>query len=501
MKRVMGLMLTAGSLMISANLWAAAPDYNSKASSWILDQYKKSSLTNSGHTILIYMKAQADMAAVNTTQDRAKRGAQVFSSLVQTANESQKDLINWLKDQKLEHRSYYVSNMIAADNVTKEQFEEILKRDDVLRVVGNPNVKNILPSTEWMSFNEEIPAEKGPGANIVKFGATRVWEEFKTKGEGITVAGQDTGVRWDHAALKSHYRGWNGTRADHSYAWHDSVHKSVGGGSSCGYDLTTPCDDHDHGTHTVGTIVGDDNAGNQIGVAPGAKWVACRNMDGGTGTPEQYTECFQWFLAPWPQKGDAVRDARPDMAPHVINNSWGCPRSEGCDGGEFERILTAMRAAGIFVVVSAGNEGSSCSTIKDGPAFHSDLILSVGANDHRNDAIASFSSRGPSTFDNKIGPHVTAPGVNVRSAVRGGGYAEYGWSGTSMAGPHVAGLVALLWSAKPELVGNIPATEEAIKRTATAKTSTQTCGGVSGTARPNTTFGHGIANAYDVIKN
>ena len=86
------------------------------------------------------MKAQADMSVVNTTQDRAKRGAQVFSSLVETANSSQKDLINWLKDQNIAHRSYYVSNMIAADNVTKDQFEEILKRDDVLRVVGNPNV-------------------------------------------------------------------------------------------------------------------------------------------------------------------------------------------------------------------------------------------------------------------------------------------------------------------------------------------------------------------------
>jgi len=498
--------ILAGSLIIAsahafASEGAIQPIYRSKASNWLLEQYKKPTLTESKQTVLIYLRDQASLANVGQSAQRAQKITQVFNELVKTANQSQASLISWLKDQKLEHRSYYISNMVAADDVTQAQLDEILKRGDVLRVVGNPKVKNILPSTEWMSFDNATPEEKGPGANIVKFGATKVWDEFKTKGEGITVAGQDTGVRWDHAALKSHYRGWDGTRAEHSYAWHDSVHKTVGGGSSCGYDLTMPCDDHDHGTHTVGTIVGDDNAGNQIGVAPGAKWVACRNMDGGMGTPEQYTECFQWFLAPWPQKGDAVRDARPEMAPHVINNSWGCPRSEGCDGGEFERILTAMRAAGIFVVVSAGNDGSSCSTIHDGPAFHTDLVLSVGANDHRNDTIASFSSRGPSTFDNKIGPDVTAPGVNVRSAVRSGGYAEYGWSGTSMAGPHLAGLVALLWSAKPELVGNIDATEEAIKRTATPKTSTQTCGGVAGTARPNNTFGHGIANAYDVIKN
>lgn len=487
-------------LLGSTTLLADSPHFYSKASPWITKQFASTNITNSKHTILIYMKAQADLNKTSSNMDRAQRVKSVFSSLVETAESSQDSIKSWLKDQGLEARSYYISNMIAVDDVSKDQFEVILKRDDVLRVVGNPQVKNILPSTQWMSFEDPTSTPKGPGANIVKFGATKVWDEFKTKGEGIVVAGQDTGVRWDHNALKSQYRGWDGTRADHSYAWHDAVRKNIGGGSSCGYDLITPCDDNDHGTHTVGTIIGDDNAGNQIGVAPGAKWVACRNMDAGLGTPEQYTECFQWFLAPWPQKGDATRDARPEMAPHVINNSWGCPRSEGCDGGEFERILTAMRAAGIFVVVSAGNEGSGCATIKDGPAFHSDLILSVGAVDHRNDSIASFSSRGPSTFDNKIGPHVTAPGVNVRSAVRSGGYAEFGWSGTSMAGPHVAGLVALLWSAKPELVGDIDATEALIKSTATPKTSSQACGGTSGSARPNNTFGHGIANAYDVIK-
>jgi bacillopeptidase F len=119
---------------------------------------------------------------------------------------------------------------------------------------------------------------------------------------------------------------------------------------------------------------------------------------------------------------------------------------------------------------------------------------------HRNDSIASFSSRGPSTWDKKVGPHVTAPGVNVRSSVSGGAYAEYGWSGTSMAGPHLVGLVALLWSADKSLVGNISATEELIKDRAEPKTSSQSCGGVSGSSLPNNTFGFGISNAYDVIK-
>lgn len=465
----------------------------SKVSSWLLEKYQRS---EENPTVLIYMKEEADFSSVSSKSNRNERLRKVFNQLVKTAERSQSSLLNWLDSQKITARSYYVSNLIVAENVSKNQLETIASREDVLRVVGNPSLKNRMPSTTFPSV--EIP--RGPGANLVRTGATKVWEEYKVKGEKIIVAGQDTGVRWDHKALKSHYRGWNGSQADHRYSWHDAVHKSIGGSSSCGYDLSVPCDDHNHGTHTIGTIVGDDNEGNQIGMAPGAKWIACRNMDDGIGSPEMYTECFQWFLAPWPQGGDPIKDAAPEMAPHVINNSWGCPKSEGCEGGEFERILKATRAAGIFVVVSAGNEGSSCSTIKDGPAFHSDLVLSVGAINHRDDAIASFSSRGPSIFDKKIGPHVTAPGVDVRSAVKNGGYAEYGWSGTSMAGPHLVGVVALLWSAEPALVGKVIETESLIKQTAEPKTSSQSCGGVSGSTTPNNTFGHGIANIYELIK-
>ncbi len=493
---ILKMMMSATVLAASLTASAGVPVWQSKVSPWLLNQYKQKSFNETSQTVLIYLKDEASFAAVNQSAERAERIKAVFSALVDTSTTSQADLLKWLSSEKIPTRSYYVSNMIAADGITQAQLEVLAKREDVLRIVGNPEIKNIMPSTTFRSFDEP----KGPGANVTRFGATRVWSEFKIRGENIVIAGQDTGVRWDHKALQPHYRGWNGTTADHTYSWHDAAHRSIGGSSSCGYNVTAPCDDHDHGTHTIGTVVGDDNQGNQIGVAPGAKWVACRNMDAGIGNPEMYTECFQWFLAPWPQNGDPVRDARPDMAPHVINNSWGCPRSEGCEGGEFERILTAMRAAGIFVVVSAGNEGSGCSTIKDGPAFHSDLVLSVGAVNHRNDSIASFSSRGPSTFDNKVGPHVSAPGVDVRSAVRSGGYAEFGWSGTSMAGPHVVGLVALLWSADPSLIGKIAETEALIKNTSEAKTSTQSCGGVPGTARPNNTFGHGIANAYEVVK-
>ena len=90
------------------------------------------------------------------------------------------------------------------------------------------------------------------------------------------VGNGDTGMRWTHNALKPHYRGWNGSTADHNYNWHDAIHS---GGGDCGPNHQEPCDDGGHGTHTTGVAIGDDGAGNQIGVAPGAKWIGCRNMD------------------------------------------------------------------------------------------------------------------------------------------------------------------------------------------------------------------------------
>ena len=168
-------------------------------------------------------------------------------------------------------------------------------------------------------------------------------------------------------------------------------------------------------------------------------------------------------------------------------------------GDEILPVLENLRAAGIMVVASAGNDGSSCKTIKSPPASHSVDTLSVGAHDHRDGDIASFSSRGPSAFDGEQGPDVTAPGVQVRSAVPGGGYGEFMWSGTSMAGPHVVGQVALMWSADESLIGDIERTVEIVRATATAKISSQTCAGISGGATPNNTFGWGLINAYKAV--
>jgi hypothetical protein len=314
----------------------------------------------------------------------------------------------------------------------------------------------------------------------------------------VIVGGQDTGYEWDHPALINQYRGYDPEtmNADHNYNWHDAIQTSSN--NPCPTPSPYPCDDHNHGTHTMGTMVGTDGGANQIGVAPGAKWMACRNMDLGDGTPETYLDCFQWFLAPTNIVGT---NPDPSKAPHVINNSWACPPSEGCDGASsiepLRQAVVSLKNAGVVVVVSNGNNGGICSTTVYPPATFEESF-SVGATDI-NEIIANFSSKGPSLYNGThLKPEVSAPGVSVRSSFRNASYGTS--SGTSMAGPHVAGAVALIISANPGLAGQVETIEDILMETATTRLSTNDCGGIPTGTSPNNTYGHGIINALAAVQ-
>jgi subtilisin family serine protease len=447
--------------------------------------------------VLVVLKDQADLTAAKALKAKADKGRFIYGELTGKARSTQDGVVADLKNAGLSFKRFYVTNAIAVRGASADDVARLAARKDVLLVSSDAPARAVSKPVPAQLVPEA--ALKSVGDDISSTGADRVWSELGARGEGIVIAGADTGIDWTHPALKTHYRGWDAARsaADHDFNWHDAITEQFAPtANTCGYDLTEPCDDNSHGTHTIGTTLGDDGRGNQIGMAPGATWIGCRNMDGGVGRPSSYIDCFEWFLAPYPHGGDAMRDGDPQRSPDVINNSWGCPADEGCNGTEFLPALNALAEAGIMVVVAAGNDGPSCSTIHDAPAHHTDEAFVVGAVDHRSGTIASFSSRGPSAYDNKVGPDLSAPGVNVRSSVPGGTYSGTLWSGTSMASPHVAGAVALLWSHEPALKGDIAATVARFTATATAKTTSQTCGGVSGSTIPNNTYGYGIMNVY-----
>jgi len=480
------------------------PPEAAKVASFVIESLN----TSTNIPVLVKMKKQAELSSIESARmPRNERLKAVYSTLTKLAMTDQADIVKMLEAKKVKFQRFYISNMIAVFGADEALVKELAARDDVAKIYGNPTVQLSRPS-EMAILNAALKGDHPTddaaiGDNITYSQADKVWAKYGKAGEGIVVAGQDTGVEFDHPALMKQYRGNTGTKIDHSYSWHDSIHKEspAGSGNRCGYDLDTPCDDGDHGSHTMGSIVGSDGDKNVIGMAPKAQWIACRNMDGGAGTPASYIECFEWLLAPYAFGANPMTDADPTKAAHIINNSWGCPAEEGCTGDEIAPSLMAMKAAGILVVVSAGNEGPGCSTIQDPPAWHSALTLSVGAYDHRGKKIADFSSRGPSKIDGEIGPDVVAPGVAIRSAVPGKKYAGgFMWSGTSMAGPHVAGAAALLWSVRPELIGDIAKTTEIIKASAIAMTSSQKCGGVEGTAVPNNTFGMGFIDTMKAIE-
>ena len=428
-----------------------------------------------GDRLFVILREQPDPRALvgGAGATREERLAALYRGLVGHADRTQAQLRADLERRGVAYTPYYLMNALEVHADDPWLRADLASRPEVERVLDSPWLRPLpAPPTPWPS---DEPAPDAPDWNITAIGADRVWRELNITGAGIVIGQSDSGVDWQHPALREGYRGRGG---DHDYNWLDLWSRSG-----------APQDLSGHGTHTLGSALGRGG----VGVAPGAEWVGCVVLERNLGSPARYLDCLQFMLAPYPQNGDPLRDGDPARAPHILNNSWGCPPEEGCDPGALQPAVEALRAGGLFVVASAGNEGPGCSTVAAPIALY-DAAFSVGAID-RSGAVAPFSSRGPVTADGsgRAKPDIVAPGVDIRSTWPGGGYATS--AGTSSAGPHVAGVVALMWSANPALIGDVERTEQILASTARPPSSGEiVCGGAQNL------YGAGIVDAFAAVQ-
>ncbi|BCB80235.1 S8 family serine peptidase [Phytohabitans flavus] len=417
-----------------------------------------------GERLFVILKSQADLTGV-TTASREARVADVYRRLVEHAQSSQADLRATLDRWHLDYTPYYLVNAVEVDGGPAIR-AWLSRRGDVDRVLLSQRLRP-LPAEPGVTHGH-VPAPTAPPWNISLIGADRAASQLGVNGSGIVVGTSDSGVDGTHPALSGNFRGGDDS-------WFDPWNHT-----------RTPTDRGGHGTHTLGSAVG-----RTVGVAPGAEWVGCVNLDRNLGNPAHYLDCMQFMLAPFPFGGDPFRDGQPGRAPHVLTNSWGCPRIEGCDENSLRAATAAFAAAGIFFVVAAGNTGPFCGSVDDPPSQYPD-VETIGAVDRRKE-VTQFSSRGPTNAD-LAKPDLVAPGEDVLSTMPGGGYAEL--SGTSMATPQVAGVVALMWSANPRLVGDITRTREILRDTAVPATP----GESSGECSPADVTGAGMVDAYAAVQ-
>jgi subtilisin family serine protease len=422
-------------------------------------------------TVWVLMRQQPSLTQAKSQKDWKARGRAVYQVLTSNAQTSQAALSQSLTNRSIKHEKYWIVNAIKL-SADQALIDELGRRSDVAKVV--PDKTYHVPP---VARSARVKGVNGTEWGIDAIRAPEVWSQLGVFGDGIVVGSIDTGVEFNHPALVEQYRGNLGSgNFDHNYNWFDPA-------SVCGFPSDVPCDNASHGTHTMGTMVGDDHAGNQVGVAPHARWMTAKGCESFSCSLSSLVTAGQWMLAPTDLSG---QNPLPELRPHIVNNSWGSDSG----GDDFYRaIVQSWVAAGIFPAFSNGNAGPFCGSVGS-PADYPESFTSGAFDVFGN--IADFSSRGPSL--NGLGkPAIAAPGVSVRSSVPGGGYDFF--QGTSMASPHLAGAVALLWSGSDALVRDIDATRALLSSTAIDVNDTS-CGG---TPENNNVWGEGKLDAFAAV--
>jgi hypothetical protein len=446
---------------------------------------------------IVHMAEQAPVARLN--QELRDQGAtrrerhQVVVEALQAATVHQQPFREYLEERMIRggvqgYTGYWISNLLVV-MATPEEIYQIAARPDVEWVESNFSVSLIEPSNPDVTPMETDEGTRGigvtPGLRALR--ADEVWYTLGITGAGRLLGNLDTGVDGNHPALNTRWRGYNGQNPWQE-CWLDVL----------GTNTQFPVDNYGHGTHVIGTMTGLGAATEDtIGVAWGAQWIACNAIDQGVGGgfDNDVIAAYQWFADPDGNPGTV------DDVADVVQNSWRINENFGgnytdCDT-RWWAVIDNCEASGTVTTWSAGNEGPGATTIGSPPDRATTLTnaFSVGAVDATNFnwpyPIANFSSRGPTgcnvDAEHKIKPEVAAPGVTVYSSVPGGGYQQSGWSGTSMAGPHAAGIVALMRQANPNL--DVDTIKQILMETARDE----------GSAGEDNTFGWGFVDAFEAV--
>jgi|YNPMSStandDraft_1061717.scaffolds.fasta_scaffold05169_1 subtilisin family serine protease len=425
---------------------------------------------------ILVMAEQADLSAAYQ-MDWETRGWYVYNTLKETAERSQAPVIAALEAAGVRYQSFIAGNEIYVYDGSRAVLNRALWAGEIQEVRAPVEITLAAPRFELVQPGPAPQNQiQATAWGISDTGAPDFWAQFGLRGEGVRVASIDTGAQWDHPALREAYACKDNPSSP--ACWQDPTGVCTAG---------LPCDDHGHGTHTIGTMIGSDNPAlpHRVGMAPGAQWIACKGCSGVNCRGDHLAACADWLV-------ELAID--PANRPQVVNNSWGDPRRLL----QFDRQVNAWRAAGILPVFAAGNTGQQgCSTLNspaDYPGSFAVAAHDLYPNPPSFRQIAAFSSRGPSTIGSQpyTKPNLSAPGVAIRSAVPNQNVWE-SWSGTSMAAPHVAGAAALLYACAPALRGNMTATFELLQQTADPPVFSYSCGTPDG-GLSNYTYGYGYLN-------
>ena len=476
------LCVVAGVSLAHRDSAVAAEVSTDKIEGMLLDQLT----TDSSADYIIRFSEQADLSRAYS-MDWDSRGVFVYNTLLDTANRTQKNAKAILEAAGLKYQTliggndlYVWSGTLTDTNAIAALPEVYFIRATRTYTIDPVEISTPLENISWAGdyLANNAMATVGYSTNatidwgIMDTKADQFWTAYGIKGAGVKVANIDTGVQWNHPGLINQFAcPGDPTNAN---CWLDPSNICGSGGA---------CDNVGHGTHTMGTMVAADDPGLPYiaGMAPEAKWIACKGCESNSCSDFALTSCATWILAPG---GNAAN------RPNVVNNSWGGT----IDGNPwYLTYVNNWRASGVFPAFSAGNNGPTCNSMGDPGSYQESFASAAHAS---NRSIAGFSSRGDSAFGHipYTKPNISAPGVSICSTVPTDGW-DCGYSGTSMASPHLAGAVALLYSCNPGLIGDIDGMFQLLQNTTDAAPAGD-CDAPPGQPG-NFTFGYGY---LDVLK-